>query len=429
MKLRHAVCLAAFLVGCHRDLKRAEDEDAGGTADAEQSDTALVGDSGGIDSDIDSTIEDGGPDGADSATDSGAEVADTGGDACSTATCTTPPDATCASSTTRRTYAATGTCTAGACSYAETETPCASGEVCNAGVCTPRSCVGGLACGTVSCCDSPSAPGGTFAMGRGTAGADATACSTWASPCDSNDQPQHDATVASFRLDTFEVTVGRFRKFVAEYPSSRPTAGAGSHPSIAGSGWQTAWDTNLPLTRVDLIATLKSDSPPTWTDTPGGNELKPINCVDWYLAFAFCAWDGGRLPTEAEWEYAAAGGAENRVMQWVNSAPSTTLANFGCTSACTVADIRNVGSTPLGAGRWGQQDLTGNIMEWTLDWYANYTSTAVTNFAQLGTGFFGRVTRGGSFVDPIRFLKVSQRFERVPGDDIAVHGIRCARNP
>ena len=58
---------------------------------------------------------------------------------------------------------------------------------------------------------------------------------------------------------------------------------------------------------------------------PGANESLPINCITWYEAFAFCAWDGGFLPTEAEWNYAAAGGSEQRAYPWSNPPTSTTI--------------------------------------------------------------------------------------------------------
>ncbi|MCP4247194.1 MAG: formylglycine-generating enzyme family protein, partial [bacterium] len=177
-----------------------------------------------------------------------------------------------------------------------------------------------------------------------------------------NEQPEHDATVASYVLDRFEVTVGRFRKFVDQYSGTPPASGAGQHPLIAGSGWQSTWDAMLPDSQAALISDLKYQQP-TWTDTPGV-EARAINNVSWYVAFAFCVWDGGRLPTEAEWEYAAAGGTENRLYPW-GGAAAVDQANY--------SDSGNnrfivVGSYPSGQGRWGQDDLAGGMSEWVLDW-------------------------------------------------------------
>src|SRR6185503_8188479 len=109
------------------------------------------------------------------------------------------------------------------------------------------------------------------------------------------------------------ITVGRFRAFVEAYPGSKPKPGNGAHPLITGSGWDMMWDGSLPSDKAALTMALKCDSTyATWTDAPGVNENLPMNCITWYDAFAFCAWDKGRLPTEAEWNYAAAGGGEQR---------------------------------------------------------------------------------------------------------------------
>jgi formylglycine-generating enzyme len=317
---------------------------------------------------------------------------------------------------------------------------CASGS--GTSICVPlqpRSCAGGSLCGAVSCCDSKRVAGGTFPLGRGATGAENDVCSTWAAGgCLNDETPAHEAKVSTFMLDTFEVSVSRFRKFVEAYPESKPKPGAGAHPWTRGSGWQPAWNGSLPADRTALIAALHcssaSPSYETWTDSAGPHERKPINCVDWYLAFAFCAWDSGRLPTEAEWEYAAAGGADNRVLPWgLTSAPTAMHANFGClymgSGTCTgVANIAPVGTALAGVGAFGQLDLAGNVWEWNLDWYEAYASAPVSDHAVITSTGATRVIRGGDFNDKAANLRSTHRSANMALFRGATVGVRCARD-
>jgi formylglycine-generating enzyme required for sulfatase activity len=71
----------------------------------------------------------------------------------------------------------------------------------------------------------------------------------------------------------------------------------------------------------------------TWTPTPSAHESLPINCVNWYQAYAFCIWDGGFLPSRAEWEYAASGGMQQLAYPWgstVNLNDTASYAIAGC---------------------------------------------------------------------------------------------------
>ena len=179
------------------------------------------------------------------------------------------------------------------------------------------------------------------------------------------------ATVSALRLDRYEVTVGRFRQFVtymegvarcqravreAHAPKWRSwtqgqwrrlrdgleRSGVG-RPGASTSG---AWDSNL--------------GGGTWTATSASNESLPITNVDWYEAYAFCIWDGGFLPSEAEWNYAASGGAEQRAYPWAPAYPPGSTA-MSCANAnysdCPTGAPNAVGTeSPGGDGRWGQSD-------------------------------------------------------------------------
>jgi formylglycine-generating enzyme required for sulfatase activity len=289
---------------------------------------------------------------------------------------------------------------------------------------------------TVSCCDSVQVPGGGFPLGRCAAG-----CSDAYGFGYTSDVPEHDATLSPFALDRFEVTVGRFRRFVEQFDGTPPAEGAGAHPLIAGSGWQSAWNGLLPTSRDELIAHLKCPPPlsfdPTWTDTPGAHELYAINCVTWYDAFAFCAWEGKRLPTNAEWEYVAAGGEENRLFPWGNDPPTAAHANslIGKETDLTHEEwlamaFVPVGSFPLGRGRWGHMDLAGNMAEWILDTVepAPYEGAPCNDCADLipGPGNY-RVVRGGSMHTRERDMRAAGRGLGEPHAQGDALGIRCAQ--
>jgi len=243
------------------------------------------------------------------------------------------------------------------------------------------------------------------------------------------------AQVSDFRLDNYEVTVGRFRKFVSAYAQNMIASGAGKNPNNASDpGWDTAWNANLPATQAALVSALKcSTTRQTWTDSAGtaAAESLPINCLDWFEAEAFCIWDGGRLPTEAEWNYAAAGGTAQRVYPWGNAAPDCTYANFRNSDYCVspgTGGVNRVGSeSPKGDGLYGQADLAGNVWEWTQDWYAPYTAKC-NNCANVSVSS-DRIDRGGSYSDHATFLIASYRDSVGPPLSHADYeGARCARS-
>ncbi|MDX2054077.1 MAG: formylglycine-generating enzyme family protein [Polyangiaceae bacterium] len=281
----------------------------------------------------------------------------------------------------------------------------------------PKTC-GAL--GNESCCASPKVTGGAFNR--------------------SND-PAFPAEVADFTLDKFEVTVGRYRKFVEAYDSWRsaghPMVGEGAHPRIPGTGWTASRSASLPKDAATLRKVAKCDAAfQHWTDEPGAGENLPMNCIASSEAFAFCLWDGGRLPTEAEWNYAAAGGAEQRSYAWGEDPPAgpPLRAVFSChftvaatdPESCKQIHTANVGSLPAGDGKFGQSDLGGSVFEWNFDWYAAYQPTCV-NCAETKESTL-RSIRGGYFGSDSGRITTDYRSNHSPDNHIDYIGIRCARD-
>ncbi len=301
--------------------------------------------------------------------------------------------------------------------------------------------------GSESCCTSEEVLGGTFYR-------------------DNDGVPPftgmtYPAKVSDFRLDKYEVTVGRFRAFVgAVAPADggigwRPDAGSGKHTHLNGgqglaavggdagpgyeTGWDPSWDNMLtPMGGWDTSLSCHLNGN-TWTSIAATHENEPITCETWYAAYAFCIWDGGFLPSEAEWGYAAAGGSDQRVYPWSNPPDSVvidcTYANYlgaeGGTQTCAASQIaNNVGSeSPKGDGygnKWGQVDLAGNVQEWTLDYYQGDYINPCLNCANLAASS-PRVLRGGAFYSTSVFVPSRDSYDPLTSDYGV--GLRCARAP
>jgi len=325
------------------------------------------------------------------------------------------------------------------------EAPCDEGW-CSAGACgAPRSCAGfdGTcgANGDGDCCEILPVEAGDYLRGENT------------------DNP---ASVSAFRLDKYEVTVGRFRKFVAAVVGGWfPSTGSGKHAhlnggdglAVLGGGFEPGWDESLNVDAYGLYSGVGAQSAwnvslsnndqctqPTWTTTPAENEALPVACVNWYQALAFCIWDDGFLPTETEWEYVAAGGAEERVYPWGSLPPGDDpdLAIFNCTEERVDAGtcdpdvaVLTVGSRPDGDGFWGHSDLGGSMSEWTLDWRDDPTDC--TDCVQLTANPFWdpphRVYRGGSWESLADRLRATFQEGDEPLHTHNNIGLRCARTP
>ena len=220
-------------------------------------------------------------------------------------------------------------------------------------------------------------PGGHFTMGS----ADKTTAP--------NEHPPHAVTVDPFWIDRTEVTVAAYRACVDHRACPRP----------AKSSTSCTYDLDDP-------------------------EL-PVSCVTWQDANAYCRFAGKRLPHESEWEFAARGLHGTRY-PWGGYGTScglaVTLFREATGKPCTKGRPARVGSYPMGASVWGVLDLSGNVEEWTADWYAETYAGAAPRAGASHT------LRGGGWLSPPSGARTTSRdwgSSLEAGPNV---GFRCARD-
>ncbi len=226
-------------------------------------------------------------------------------------------------------------------------------------------------------------PAGTFLMGGS---------EEWVE----QEQPVHRVTLDAFWMDQTEVTNGMYALCVAAGACEPPRSG---NTYTRDSDYGDAAHANYPV---------------VW--------------VSWRRAEDYCNWAGRRLPTEAEWEYAARGGLVGAIYPWGDEEPSCKQANFH--SGC-VGGTSSVGSYPPNG--YGLYDMAGNVWEWVADWYDKdyYSTSPAENPLGPASGGMGgnRVIRGGAWIGREWFVRPAMRYMGDPDAADNDLGFRCALSP
>ena len=209
-----------------------------------------------------------------------------------------------------------------------------------------------------------------------------------------NEQPIHDVIVPSFDMMRAEVTVGQYQICVEENYCSPPRSGTNYNWGVAG------------------------------------RENHPINGVSWIQLDEFSRWVGARLPTEAEWEYAARNQGQEMTYPWGNQPPSSDLVVYGTAHTAPVC------SKPNGNTAQGLCDMAGNVWEWVQDeWHPVYedapedgSAWCTENADCLNTNSVSRIRRGGGWGSNADYLRVAYRNHNAPTNQGTSFGVRLVRS-
>lgn len=204
-----------------------------------------------------------------------------------------------------------------------------------------------------------------------------------------NEKPPHQVSIAAFYMDKYEVTVAQYQKFLAANPSH--------------------------------------DQPTKWNEQLQ-NANRPVVNVSWNDAVAYCEWLSRqrgkrvRLPTEAEWEYAARGGLNGKKYPWGDDI-TTSNANFY--SSDNTNALQDVGL--YSPNNYGLYDMAGNVWEWCSSLYKRYPNNRNDGRENLSTDD-ARVLRGGSWVNGADYLRCADRGNDEPSHRSLNVGFRCAQD-
>ena len=164
--------------------------------------------------------------------------------------------------------------------------------------------------------------------------------------------------------------------------------------------------------------------PPRWTDSNYNQPNQPVVGVYWHDAMVYATWAGKRLPTEAEWEYAARGGLVGKRYPWGDEITHDDANYLGIGGKDKWSNAAPVGS--FEANGYGLYDMAGNVWEWCADWYDKdyYQNSPAKNPLGPGTGT-SRVLRGGGWYGKTCLLRVADRGCYDPDNRSEILGFRC----
>lgn len=225
-------------------------------------------------------------------------------------------------------------------------------------------------------------PSGEFTMGSSEAVGQA------------DERPAHQVYLDAYYIDQYEVTGRKFEEYLDANPGQRPTI----------TGW---WDRKV---RPDMAE-------------------KPVFGLRWERCRDYCVWRGKRLPTEAEWERAAAG-LNVRTYPWGEQKVEQGRANFGrCCFIMRGEILQKVGFYEKGKTPDGIYDLAGNIAEWVYDWYDKnyYTISPYKNPKGPEKGKYHTI-RGGAWNSIPDYMRSANRYGHNDAKDFYGIGCRCARS-